>query len=135
MDAVLTVALTAATAVVLVFRLAAGRRRRLLTGGGTDMSLRLRRTAPGRGWALGVARATGDRLLWYRVFALPLRPPRAVPRRGLEVVSHRTPQGSESRAVQPGAVVVECQTPTGPLHLAMSPETLAGLRSWLQAPA
>jgi len=43
------------------------------------------------------------------------------------------PQGRESRAVQPGAVIVECQTPTGPLRLAISAEALPGLRSWLQA--
>jgi len=64
MVATFTVALTAATAVVLALRLAAGRRRRLLTGGGRDMSLQLRRTGPGRGWALGVARTTSDHLLW-----------------------------------------------------------------------
>ena len=98
------------------------------------MSLQLRRTGPGRGWALGVARTTSDHLLWYRVFTVALRPSRAVPRHGLEVLSHRTPQGRESRAVQHGAVTVECQTSTGPLHLAMSADALAGLQSWLQPP-
>jgi len=132
----LVVILAAAVPVaVAAFALAvvAARRRWLLASGAMDMSLQLRPAARGRGWALGVARVTSDQLLWFRVFALTLRPSRTIPRCGLEVISHRTPDGGESWAVQSGAVIVECQVNAGPLRLAMSAEALTGFLSWLES--
>lgn len=121
---------------IVAFALAAlaYRRRWLLgSGGAIDMSLRLRFGRVGRGWALGVGRYTGDDLLWFRVFAVTLRPSRTLSRRGLEVVAQRTPQGAESWAVQSGAVIVECRDSSGPVHLAMSAEALTGFLSWLES--
>jgi len=120
--------------VVLALAALAIRRRWLLGGGGAiDMSLRLRFGRVGRGWALGVGRYTGDDLLWFRVFALTLRPSRTLSRRGLQVVAQRAPQGAESWAVQSGAVIVECRDGGGPVHLAISPDALTGFLSWLES--
>jgi hypothetical protein len=121
---------------VVAFALAAlAVRRRWLLGssGAIDMSMRLRLGRVGRGWALGIGRYTGDDLLWFRVFALTLRPSRTLSRRGLQVVAQRLPQGAESWAVQSGAVIVECRDSTGPVHLAMSSEALTGFLSWLES--
>jgi hypothetical protein len=120
--------------VALALTLLAVRRRYLLgSGGAIDMSLRVRFGRVGRGWALGIGRYTGDDLLWFRVFAVTLRPSRTLSRRALEVVAQRVPQGAESWAVQSGAVIVECRDAKGPVHLAMSAEALTGFLSWLES--
>jgi len=131
-----TVSVAAAGAValtLLALGAVAARRRWLLGSGAIDMSLQWRPARGGRGWALGVARAADEELSWFRIVALRLRPSRTFPRCGLEVISHRTPHGAESWAVQSGAVIVECQVSTGPLRLAMSAEALTGFLSWLES--
>jgi hypothetical protein len=120
--------------VALALVLLAVRRRYLLgSGGAIDMSVRVRFGRVGRGWALGVGRYTGDDLLWFRVFALRLRPSRTFSRRRLEVSGQRAPQGAESWAVQAGAVVVECREAENPVELAMSPEAVTGFLSWMES--
>jgi hypothetical protein len=133
MEVVEAVAVALAVVAFALAALAVRRRWLLGSGGAIDMSLRLRLGRVGRGWALGVGRYTGDDLLWFRVFALTLRPSRTLSRRGLEVVAQRVPQGAESWAVQSGAVIVECRDRRGPVHLAMSAEALTGFLSWLES--
>jgi hypothetical protein len=133
MEVVEAVAVTLAVVALALALLAARRRWLLGSGGAIDMSLRLRFGRVGRGWALGIGRYTGDDLLWFRVFAVTLRPSRTLSRRGLEVVAQRVPQGAESWAVQSGAVIVECRDRKGPVHLAMSAEALTGFLSWLES--
>lgn len=127
------VAIPVAIVALALAALAIRRRWLLGSGGAIDMSLRLRFGRVGRGWALGVGRYTGDDLLWFRVFALTLRPSRTLSRRGLRVVAQRAPQGAESWAVQSGAVIVECRDDSGPVHLAISPDALTGFLSWLES--
>jgi Protein of unknown function (DUF2550) len=133
MEVVEAVAVALAVVAFALAALAVRRRWLLGSGGAIDMSLRLRFGRVGRGWALGVGRYTGDDLLWFRVFALTVRPSRTLSRRGLEVVAQRVPQGAESWAVQSGAVIVECRDRRGPVHLAMSAEALTGFLSWLES--
>jgi len=133
MQVVEAVAVALVLVAVALVLLAVRRRYLLGSGGAIDMSVRVRFGRVGRGWALGVGRYTGDDLLWFRVFALRLRPSRTFNRRRLEVSGQRPPQGAESWAVQAGAVVVECRDADGPVELAMSPEAVTGFLSWMES--
>ena len=73
-------------ALVLVF----ARREIIARRGGTiGMSMRLSTYVPGRGWAPGLGRFTGDELRWYRLFSLSLRPRRVLVRYDLRVEERR----------------------------------------------
>lgn len=102
-------------------------------GGTVDVSLRLRQRRKGYGWALGIGRYDGDRLLWYRLLSLAPRPRRVVPRHGLTVLGRRKPTGAEALNVMPGAIVVECRAENGRVELAMSEAAYPGFLSWLEA--
>src|SRR5882757_8614862 len=98
MGTVEVIALVLAIAATILFYLAL-RRWLLQRRGAIDLSLRTRPGAGGRGWVLGIARYTGDDLLWYRVFSVLPRPARVLSRSVLEIVSRRTPDGPEAWAV------------------------------------
>jgi hypothetical protein len=121
--------------VVLLGLIALGLRRvALRRGGGTiDLSLRLRRRARGRGWALGVGRYDGEHLLWYRVFSFAPRPRRTLPRGQLVVVGQRRPSGPEALALLSGSVILECRGPDGGVELAVGSDALPGFLAWLEA--
>jgi len=131
------VSLAIASAVVLVglvLVLLALRRRVLLRPAGSiEMSMRTRFSRIGGGWALGVGRYAGDDLLWYRLFALTVKPARTLSRRELQVIGRREPSGAESWAVQAGAVIVECQDDGGAVQVAMSAGAVTGFLSWLES--
>jgi hypothetical protein len=112
--------------------------RRLLIarGGGTiEVSVRLYRRQRGRGWALGLGRFSGDKLLWYRMFSLAVRPRRVLSRKDLTVVTRRDPSGGERLALMTGSVVLECATESGPVELAMDSAALTGFLSWMESAA
>jgi Protein of unknown function (DUF2550) len=111
------------------------RRRWLGRGGGTfEASLRLRSgRASSRGWSLGVGRYSGERLEWFRVFSVSLRPKRVYSRGELGVVSRRTPRGTEAFALYSGHVVLSCRTDSGPIEIAMSDNASTGFLAWLEA--
>jgi hypothetical protein len=112
------------------------RRMLIARGGGTiEVSVRLYRRQHGRGWALGLARFSGDQLLWYRMFSLGIRPREILSRKDLNVVDRREPIGSERVALMTGSVILECQTRQGPLEVAMDVAALTGFLSWLEAAA
>lgn len=110
-------------------------RRRLLArrGGTFELSLRDSRGALGRGWVLGLGRYREDSLEWFRIFSpLPV-PKRSWSRNDLSYRSQRVPIGDEAYALYAGSVVVTCATPGGDIELSMSPSSLTGLQSWLEA--
>jgi len=110
------------------------RRRWLARSGGTfEVSVCVRSTRPGRGWLLGVGRYSGEALEWFRVFSLAPRPKQRFRRVDMEYVGRRDPAGVEAYSLYSGHIVVSCRTPAGPLELAMSPESLTGFLSWLEA--
>jgi hypothetical protein len=110
------------------------RRHLIRRGRGTvEVSLRLKPSSHGRGWALGMARYEDDELQWFRTFSFALRPRRTLTRRGLTVDRRRIPSGPEALALQAGAVVLECQATSGPVQLAMSESALTGFLSWLES--
>ncbi len=120
---------------VLIFGLVLVVRRRLLSrhGGTFELSVREKRQAEGRGWVLGMGRYREDSLEWFRIFSpLPV-PNRAWRRNDLAVLSQRQPEGAEEFSLYAGHVVVLCRTPRGEAELAMSPSSLTGLQSWLEA--
>jgi len=111
----------------------AARRFLLERGGGTlDCGLRF---AAGRGsWRLGVASYQGDRLCWYHLFGVLLRPRLELERRTLSVASRREATAAESASLGPGMIVVECAAGDGDrIELAMSEAALTGFLSWLEA--
>jgi len=132
-EVVLAVAVAVGLVALILLALALRRRVLLRPAGSIDMSLRTRFGRIGGGWALGVGRYTGDDLLWFRLFALSVKPSRTLSRRGLQVVGRRLPSGAESWAVQAGAVIVECLDAAGPVQVAMSAGAVTGFLSWLES--
>jgi Protein of unknown function (DUF2550) len=120
---------------LLLFGLLLLARRRLLSrhGGTFELSVRESGQAEGRGWVLGMGRYREHSLEWFRIFSPLPGPSRSWRRNDLAVVSQRQPEGAEEFALYAGHVVVVCRTPRGEMELAMSPSSLTGLQSWLEA--
>lgn len=123
--------------VVVVFILVLIVRRRVLLrgAGAVDMALRRRVGKTGGGWALGVGRFSGDQLEWFRAFSFAPRPSRQLARATLIVERQRKPEGAESWAVQPHAVVLECLSDSAPVQVAMTVDAMPGFLSWLESAA
>jgi len=120
---------------ILLYGLALVVRRRLLSrrGGTFELSCRVRPHKGGRGWLLGIGRYSGDSLEWFRIFSLWPRAKRSWPRAALSYIRHREPEGVEKMSLYGDHVVVVCRTPHGEMELAMSPSSLMGFQSWLEA--
>lgn len=84
-------------------------------------------------WTLGLGRLADDRLQWYRLFSLGLRPRRSLPRTGLAVTDRRRPSSAESLALLADAVVVVCDGDDGVIELAMAEAALPGFLAWLES--
>ena len=110
-------------------------RRRWLTKGEPtfDMSVRTHPHPDARGWTLGVARYRGDRLEWFRVFSLSLRPKRVFDRHTFELRARREPTAAEAYALFTGHLVVDSLAAGWRVQVALSPEALTGLLAWLEA--
>lgn len=110
-------------------------RRRVLARHGGTFELAVRRPdAPlGRGWSLGMGRYREDSLEWFRVFSPVPAPARSWRRDELVFESQRPRVGPEQLSLYDGHVVVICRLPVGHVELAMSPSSLTGLQSWLEA--
>ena len=95
-----------------------GRRRFLSRSSGTfDCSLRTSTQRMGKGWILGLARYEADRIEWFRVFDLSMRPRRVLQRGDLQVQERRYPVGPEAFSLMTGVVIVRCAYERGPLEL------------------
>lgn len=116
-----------------------GLRRRLIQRPGGTFDCSLRPAPPegtdpgGKGWVYGVARYSGDRVEWFRVFSYAFRPRRVLERPAIEVLGRRDPQGSEELALLSDAVVLACAHRGTKLELAMSDDALTGFLAWLEA--
>ncbi len=111
-------------------------RRRWLSrqGGLFDCSLRLSTKTPGAGWALGVARYSGDNLEWFRVFSPSLRPRLIFPRSVSHAGAQRDPDAIESVALTFEQRILMMEVDDGQSwELAMSTASLTGLLSWLES--
>jgi len=128
-------ALGALLFLVLLYGLVLVARRRWLSrdGGTFELSHRMRSDRDGRGWVLGLGRYSGERLEWFRIFSLSPRPSRRFERARLVLEQRRDPASSELTALYAEHVVVSCRTPDGEVELAMSPSSVTGFQSWLEA--
>ena len=120
----------------LALVLLAARRRWLDRLGGTfECSLRLRMTTPGAGWALGVARYSEGILEWFRFFSYSPRPKVTFTRGAVRVLETREPDAVEAVALNDDQRVIRVATEANDSgwELAMSPDSLTGLLSWLEA--
>ncbi len=110
-------------------------RRRLLTRGlGTfELSYRAGGGPQGRGWVLGLGRYVGSSLEFHRIFGIRLRPMRVFPRELIGVEGRRVPEAAEQRVLYSGHLVVRCRVAEEQVDLAMAPDALTGLLSWLEA--
>lgn len=142
MEAVVLIEVIAVVAIVLVVcpLLWLFVRRRYLSrqGGMFECGLRLNKTTPGAGWALGVARYSGEYLEWFRVFALSLRPHLRFRRTATVALESRRPNDAEAVLLYQGQRIVLLETPgsAGTIEdweLAMAEESVTGLLSWLEA--
>jgi hypothetical protein len=121
-------------AVLLYGSLLILRRRWLGRGGGTfELSIRTGSNTGGRGWVLGVGRYDADSLEWFRVFSLWPGAKRSYRRNEIELDAQRAPTEPESFSLYAGHVVIQCTMPSGRVELAMSPASLTGFQSWLEA--
>lgn len=113
-----------------------GVRRRWLSrqGGLFDCSVRLSDKSPGSGWALGVARYSGDNLEWFRVFSIALRPRLIFPRSQARAGAQRDPDPIESVLLYDEQRILTLELADGrSWELAMSTASLTGLLSWLES--
>ena len=134
--ALLAVVIAVLLCVGLLAALAARRRLLARDGGAFECSVRLRTTTPGAGWVLGVARYSEDQLEWYRFFSYSLRPRCRFVRRSVRVLETRPPDPVEAVALYAGQQVLVLETRGAraeSAELAMSPDSLTGLLSWLEA--
>jgi hypothetical protein len=125
-----------AVVLILPFVLLAARRRWLARQGGTfECSLRLRSTTPGAGWVLGVGRYNEENLEWFRFFSFSLKPRRSFVRTAVSVSEIREPDPVEAVSLYAGQVIVRLHgtTSVGEWQLAMEPDSLTGMLSWLEA--
>ncbi|WP_203566350.1 DUF2550 domain-containing protein [Aestuariimicrobium ganziense] len=121
--------------VVLPLAFMFARRRWLSAKGGVfDCAMRVRDIASG-GWALGLARYEADRLEWYRAFSLRFTPTVQLERNSTSVVSHRDPDQVEALVLFAEHQVVKLHDATRQrdVELAMTPGSVTGLMSWLEA--
>ena len=129
--------LSGAALAVLVFAWLMLRRRLIARRGAIfDCSVRLSTTTPGSGWVLGVARYSGEWLEWYRLFGLTLVPRLKWERARTVVVGQRAPSAVEAVVLYDGQRVAELEqrrTDRNTVEVAMAPDALTGLLSWLEA--
>lgn len=86
---------------------------------------------------LGVARYSGEDLQWFRFFSLRWWPTITYRRRDIAIVDHRMPSPAESLSLYADQEIVSLAVGSGTsLHkrdLAMTPDSLTGMLSWLEA--
>ena len=114
------------------------RRRWLARQGGTfECSLRLHSTSPSSGWVLGVGRYNEDLLEWFRFFSYSWRARKSFPRREVRVLDTRDPDPVEAVSLYAEQRIVRFEVTLDgeqqEWELAMSPDSLTGLLSWLEA--
>jgi hypothetical protein len=120
-------------AAVLVVALVVGflLRRRLLLMGLGAVTMWLRPVGSSH-WSVGVGWYGGDALLWYRALSLSVRPQQRLCRTEVQVAARRA-VGRDDVALPDDAIVLTCQTGSGPKELAMDPSTVTGFLSWVES--
>ncbi len=105
--------------------------------GGTAAILRDVPAIGGHGWRHGVMRYRGGEAGFYRLSSIRWWPDRTLTRRGLEVVSRRSPRGDEFDIMTNEIIILElCDT--GPergrcYEIALDRGALTAFTSWLES--
>jgi len=102
-----------------------------------DLDRNLDDETPSTAWVLGVARYSGEYLEWFRFFSLAWWPKHRFLRSDVSVVEHRVPSSEEAVALYADQEIVTVSVGAGSQgyrrDLAMSPDSLTGMLSWLEA--
>ncbi|EHB46965.1 Protein of unknown function DUF2550 [Mycolicibacterium rhodesiae JS60] len=108
-----------------------------LRQGGTAAILRDIPAVGGHGWRHGVIRYRGDEARYYRLSSLRWWPDRRLSRRGLEVISRRSPRGDEFDIMTDAIVVLELHDTTVDrwrgYEVALDRGALTAFLSWVES--
>ena len=103
-------------------------------GGVFDCGMRRWRDDNPGGWALGMARYSGNLFKWYRMFSVIPRHSLQLRRNQMVIVGTRRMDAMESLQLLDDQYVVELKPVDGVrFELSMSQQSLLGLSSWLEA--
>lgn len=108
-------------------------RRSILSRGVGAFDCSLRSSGHAEGWSFGLARYEQDRLDWFRLFALSLRPSRSLTRSQLTILDRRRPESPDRGLLEADWVLVRCTYETATLELGMSEMAYNGLATWLES--
>ncbi|PEG35413.1 hypothetical protein CRI77_25355 [Mycolicibacterium duvalii] len=105
--------------------------------GGTAAILRDYPAVGGQGWRHGVMRYRGGEAGFYRLSSMRWWPDRTLSRRGLEIVSRRSPRGDEFDIMTEQIVILELRD-IGPergrgYEIALDRGALTAFTSWLES--
>jgi len=105
--------------------------------GGTAAILRDFPATGGQGWRHGVMRYRGSEAGFYRLSSMRWWPDRTLSRRGLEVVSRRTPRGDEFDIMTDATVILELrdhrEDHRSGYEIALDRGALTAFTSWLES--
>jgi hypothetical protein len=108
-----------------------------LRQGGTAAIMRDIPAVGGHGWRHGVVRYRGGEAAFYRLSSVRLWPDRRLSRRGIEIVSRRSPRGDEFDIMTDEIVVLELRDTSQDrrwgYEIALDRGALTGFLSWLES--
>lgn len=108
-----------------------------LRQGGTAAIMRDIPAVGGHGWRHGVIRYRGGDAAFYRLSSVRLWPDRRLSRRGVEIVSRRSPRGDEFDIMTDEIVVLELRDTTQDrrwgYEIALDRGALTAFLSWLES--
>ncbi len=84
-------------------------------------------------WVYGLARYERDRLHWYRLVDVSMRPARSLNRGQLTILERRRPDDPNAALPTPDWVLVRCSYEEDTLELGMSESAYNGLATWLES--
>jgi hypothetical protein len=105
----------------------------LLRRGGTEVVLRTLPSGTGAGWRHGVLRYREDEAVFFRVASVRPGSDRTVPRRTLELLDRRTPDGSELDVLPAGCTVVRFRVGGEESEIALDGGALTAFLSWVES--
>jgi hypothetical protein len=108
-----------------------------LRQGGTAAILRDTPAIGGHGWRHGVVRYRGGEAVFYRLSSVRWWPDRRLSRRGIEIISRRSPRGDELDIMTDEIVVLELRDSTQDrrwgYEIALDRGALTAFLSWLES--
>ncbi|ORB18313.1 DUF2550 domain-containing protein [Mycobacterium noviomagense] len=108
-----------------------------LRQGGTAAILRDTPAVGGHGWRHGVVRYRGGEAVFYRLSSVRWWPDRRLSRRGIEIISRRSPRGDEFDIMTDEIAVLELRDSTQDrrwgYEIALDRGALTAFLSWLES--